>query len=140
MRNILLNFTFTDNISTLPEKVQSAICQAIVDLDQYVDLLVPGRVYSFYNNYMVKRPIYIIDKNRSADPASYKRCEELRCDADVMEKMKHVYRALGITDASEMPITDEEKKQFNKKQKRNIILVLVSAVIIYLTLRWLTML
>ncbi|MCR5661641.1 MAG: hypothetical protein K6G50_05890, partial [bacterium] len=38
VRNILLNFSFTDTVATLPEKVQRAICQAIVDLDQYVDL------------------------------------------------------------------------------------------------------
>ncbi|MCR5661353.1 MAG: hypothetical protein K6G50_04390 [bacterium] len=133
-RNLLLNFSFTDDVTSLPETVQRAICQAIVDLDQYVDNLVLGRIYETPMNTPSAK--YrggldsVIKTNRKADPASYKRCEELRTDPDVKEKMKHVYRALGIADAYVLPITPEEIERAKRILiKKTIVWIIIACVV-----------
>lgn len=127
-RNLLLKFSFTEEAASLPETVQFAISQAIVDLDQYVDNLVPGRTYvTMMNTPSAKYRgglDSVIRKNRKADKDSYDRCEALRTDPDVKEKMKYVYRVLGITDAAHMPITPEEIAQYKKAEKRGIAVLL----------------
>ncbi len=133
-RNLLLKFSFTEEAASLPETVQFAISQAIVDLDQYVDNLVPGSTYVT----MMNTPSStgrsgldsVIRKNRKADKDSYDRCEALRTDPDVKEKMKYVYRVLGITDAISMPITPEEVEHSNTvSYTRGIVYIIIASIL-----------
>lgn len=123
----------------MPEPEQHRLCQAALDLDMYTDDCYstryglsanPGTI-ACYSRHGERPLTAAAANNKRADSKAFKAIIEMKRNESTLEKMKQVYRVLGVTNASNMPITPEEHRQYYSNLKRRIIILLAISAIFF---------